>query len=97
MDEQLRAELAAVLESLWNSGCPAASPTNERTVDRGLRRWRSFERRNTIRRPGREDRIADLAKGLWEAFEPAGNRWRSELVHYRCIAEAFAEVLEPVS
>ncbi len=71
----------------------AASSLHDKSIQVGQRRWRSFDRRNTRRHPTDEDRVEDLARGLWQAFETGGLSPGSELQDYRCVARALAQVL----
>ena len=88
--------LRDALTKLHVEGCPMAAPaTHEATINVGQRRWRSFERRNRRRHPMRVDRVEDLARGLWEAFETGDLARGPEMQDYRCVARALADVLDP--
>jgi hypothetical protein len=66
-------------------------------IDAGVRRWRSFDRRNERRRPTREDRVEDVALGSHARFEPPERGRGPEMQDYRCVAQAIADVLDPMS
>ncbi len=86
--------LALALARLWNEGCPLAHSTDRsKMIDIGLRRWRSFERRNKRKHPTLDNRVEDLAEGLRDAFEPDLKMVGPMMQHYRCVAEAMATVL----
>lgn len=88
--------LALALARLWEEGCPLAHPAGRsQMIDIGLRRWRSFERRNKRKRPTLDDRVEDLAEGLRDAFEPDRRLVGPLMHHYRCVAKAMASVLPP--
>ena len=88
--------LALAMARLWDEGCPLAHPARRsQMIDIGLRRWRSFERRNKRKRPTLDDRIEDLAEGLRDAFEPDRRMVGPLMQHYRCIAKTMASVLTP--
>ncbi len=88
--------LALALARLWDEGCPLAhSADRAKMIDIGLRRWRSFERRNKRKYPTRDHRVEDLAEGLRDAFEPDRKMVGPLMHHYRCVAEAMAAVLAP--
>lgn len=91
-----RVAIEAALDRLWREGCPCAGPgSRDGMIDVGVRRWRSFDRRNKRRRPTREDRVEDLAVGLHARFEPAGLGRGPEMQDYRCVAQAIADVMDP--
>ena len=88
--------LDVALSRLWDEGCPMARPDGRsRMIAIGLRRWRSFERRNKRKRPTLDDRVEDLAEGLRDAFEPDRKMVGPMMQHYRCVAKAMATVLAP--
>jgi len=96
VEETLKQQAVAAVERLWEQGCPVAGPAGrERMVEVGLRRWRSFQRRNRRRSWARGDRIEDLAKGLRDAVEPEPRLAGPILADYRCVAEAIAAVVDP--
>jgi hypothetical protein len=89
--------LDLALSRLWDEGCPMAHPASRsRMIEIGLRRWRSFERRNKRKRPTLDDRVEDLAVGLRDAFEPDRKLVGPMMMHYRCVAKAMAPVLAPL-
>ncbi|MBO0793389.1 MAG: hypothetical protein J2P36_20890, partial [Ktedonobacteraceae bacterium] len=64
-------QLDEALARLWEEGCPLAHPSGRsQMIAIGVRRWRSFERRNTRKHPTLDDRVEDLAVGLRDTFEP---------------------------
>jgi hypothetical protein len=65
-------------------------------IDIGVRRWRSFERRNKRRLPTREDRVEDVALGIHARFESPERGRGPEMQDYRCVAQAIADVLDPI-
>jgi hypothetical protein len=73
----------------------AVPDTHEQSIAVGVRQWRSFDRRNRRKHPTRDDRVEDLARGLWQAFEPGDLKPGPELQDYRCVARALADVLDP--
>jgi hypothetical protein len=86
--------LALALARLWNEGCPMAHPTDRvQMIDIGLRRWRSFERRNKRKHPTLEERVEDLAEGLRDAFELDRRMVGPMMQPYLCVAKAMAPVL----
>ncbi len=90
--------LAVALARLWDEGCPMAHPAGRsRMINIGLRRWRSFERRNKRRHPTLDDRVEDLAEGLRDAFELDRKMVGPMMQHYRCVAKAMASVLASLS
>ena len=53
--------LDLALARLWEEGCPLADPTcRAHMISIGVRRWRSFERRNRRKHPALDDRIGLL-------------------------------------
>jgi hypothetical protein len=64
-------------------------------IDVGVRRWRSFERRNKRRHPTHENRVEDVSVGIHARFEPREQGRGPELQDYRCVARAIANVLDP--
>jgi hypothetical protein len=94
--DDMQDKLDLALARLWEEGCPLAHPSaRSQMIVLGLRRWRSFERRNTHKRPTLDDRVEDLAVGLRDAFEPERKLVGPMMQHYRCIAKAMATVLAP--
>jgi hypothetical protein len=92
-----RDAIEAALDRLWHEGCPCAQPTmRDVVIDIGVRRWRSFERRNKRRHPTREDRVEDVAVGIHARCEPPERGRGPEMRDYRCVAEAIAGVLDPL-
>jgi hypothetical protein len=88
-------DLKTALIRLYHRDCPMAMPDlRDRSIDVGVRRWKSFEERHH-RRPTREERVEDVARGLWQTFEsrPAPG---PELQEYRGVAEALADLLDPL-
>ena len=64
------AELTQVVADLNAAGAPWGWPADE-IARVAIRRWSSFRRRHErSKRVRKEDRIADLAKGLISHFEP---------------------------
>lgn len=98
VDDDLRAATTTALDRLWEAGCPCATPPHDRTIEVGVRRWRSFDRRNKRRRPTREDRIHDLARGLYERLTPAAYQFPSDptMRDVECVAQTIAGVLDPI-
>lgn len=76
-------------------GCPMAYGTDadrEEIARIAVRRWRSMDRRH--KKPlSKDQQIEDLAKGLRQhfSFDPK----LEDLTHYRCVAQAVADALEP--
>jgi len=97
VDDAVRSELEAVLDRLRDDGCPFVGSSRDVIIDIGVRRWGSFERRNHRRRPGREDRIADLARGLYERLQPKEHQFTSDplMRDVECVARAVADALDP--
>lgn len=94
--KSMQEALDLALARLWDEGCPMAHPDGRsRMIDIGLRRWRSFERRNKRKRPTLDDRVEDLALGLRDAFEPDRRLVGPMMMDYRCVAKAMATVLAP--
>ena len=94
--EQQRQAIAQALDRLWNEGCPCAGPnTRDLVIDVGIRRWRSFERRNKRRHPARTDRVEDVAIGIHARLESPELGRGPEMQDYRCVARAVADVLDP--
>jgi hypothetical protein len=66
----LRAARAALVE-LCESGSPVVrAETVDKTLAVAVRRWQSFDRRNSDGAPDVDTRTHDLAKGLLNTFEP---------------------------
>lgn len=86
---------AAAVAAQGELGCPAGHGTDaqhEEMARIAVRRWRSIDRR----RKGptsRSQRIEDLAKGLRQHF--ATDPKLEDLTHYRCVAHAVADALDP--
>jgi hypothetical protein len=96
--KSMQEALDLALARLWDEGCPMAHPDGRsRMIDIGLRRWRSFERRNKRKHPTLDDRVEDIALGLRHAFEPDRRLGGPMMMHYRCVAKAMATVLAPLS
>jgi len=91
--------LAEALDRLRATGCSWAAPPYDRVTDVGLRRWLSFERRNKQRGTTREDRIHDLATGLYHQLTPPVYRFASDptMRDVECVARTIAAVVDPDS
>lgn len=91
------AAAAAAITRQSQLGCPIAYGTEddrEEMARIAVRRWRSLDRRH--KKPlSRAQQIHDLAKGLRQRF--ASDPKLEQLTHYRCIAEAVADALDPQS
>jgi hypothetical protein len=97
VDDATRTTAMTALKKLWSDGCPLADPGSRATVlDVGWRRWRSFDRRNKRRKPDRDDRIEDMAKGLCSAMVSDQKLVGPLMQHSRCLAVALGSAFDPI-
>jgi len=92
-DQAVIDRLIAVVDRLWEDGCPVAGGSGRRTAELALRRWRSFGRRAKRRRPTFEGQVEDLAKGLRDSLERDPGLVGPLMEDYRHLARELAEVL----
>jgi len=84
---QLEKALAAALDAEF----AGYGYSRTEMVSVAFRRWNSFARRNHSKYPTRDQRVADLAKGLREHFDPSGYDSELDFVRY---AETMTPILE---
>lgn len=91
MDQAVQDAARLVLLELCRAGSPVLRPENvDDALAVAVRRWRSFQRRNTKRAGDLEARTEDLAKGLRDRFEEEPHLVGPLMEDYRFLASVLA-------